>query len=380
MQNFPAPSPSKDPKPAAFQMWKQRELSDNGIGLPVYPISPTSKRPKHSTDDNKASKHGQGKKKKIYVPVSETKKNSAGSKQSSPRRTRSLDDSAPPALKGANKIRLRRATSCPVKKSVKFGEESNAVHFIETIDELANDIMETLWWSPRDYMEIQQEYEAVIFLLDTGKEVPPEHSACGLSKRTEGGTWELYENQRNARNAVLSQQDLLRKQKKSDPESIRVAYQKETEQVQKEALAQAQSDAAEVQLYMAEGSSSHHTVSYAKVKKVPKSPKRKSKPPPANLNDSLAALGAKSLRRSNGVGVLHFSDDDEIPGTNNGEDTMSIDTFSPTSRDHIADRVKFRKALEYINARQVPESAEFRCASGRELQHSPGSFRAQQAP
>lgn len=349
-----------DPKPAALQMWKQREQRDTGG--PVYPMSPSSKKAKAMNNSETRSKSKKSKK-KTYVPASQfVKPHSPGREKSgaSPMRTQSLGDPAPSALVSDNKKLLRKTVSCPVKKSVQFGD-NNMIFHVETIDELSTETVAAVWWSSSDYMVIQQEYEAVLFLIETGKEVPPEHSARGLSKRTEEGAWELYENQRNARNAVLSRQDVLRKQKKTDPESIAEVYLKESEKMQKEALEQAQRDAAEVKLYMTDGSQHQQVASYVKVKKALEKPRHKTKLPPTTLNDSFAKLGALAKRSADGGGILHFSDDEETSGT--GDDDVSVVTFARTSGDHVAKKVKFQSEVEYLKPRKVaePEKDIARC-------------------
>jgi hypothetical protein len=151
---------------------------------------------------------------------------------------------------------IHKARSLPVKKSLTFDErDMERIYEIETIDELHPEAIAQMWWSAREYTEIQKEYEAVLYLLDTDRPVPEHlHSSRGLHKRTEQGAWSMYENQRNARNAVLKVQDLHRtgerRQVPADPGALAAAYIQESAPLREEALAVARRDAEEARAFL----------------------------------------------------------------------------------------------------------------------------------
>ena len=121
-----------------------------------------------------------------------------------------------PIRAGKRKERFQRCSSlpCKPKRNVTFDDKYDKIHEIERLSDIPTDVIVDLWWTSEDYQGIKREYEAIIYLLDQNMTIDEQHdSARGLHNRTEFGAWELYEKQRNARNAVLRQQDLHRKQK-----------------------------------------------------------------------------------------------------------------------------------------------------------------------
>lgn len=227
---------------------------------------------------------------------------------------------------------LHKSQSLPVKKTVSFGRKDH-IREIEMVGDIPEDVVADLWWSAREYTEIRKEFEAVLFLLDTEKPIDEdENSSRGLHKRTETGAWILYENQRNARNAVLLQQDLQRKNKVTDAVEIAKAYLKESIKMRDEAVQQAAADAAAVQEFLffakqqqrsdpkrtnkhqAEGLSADTT----HLRNKPHHASRRRAP--AVFNDSIAHIGAyKSGKKA-------ISTDDTLL------DMSSKDTQSPEVR------------------------------------------------
>lgn len=132
---------------------------------------------------------------------------------------------------------------CDTTKSVCFNDKDQICE-IEKIDELPESVILSLWWSEGDYVEMRQGWEMVLYLLESGKPVCEQTlSARGLQKRTDTGAWELYEIQRDARNAVFEVQDKQRKTKARDPVEIAAAYMQHTAKSQQEAYDQAALDA-----------------------------------------------------------------------------------------------------------------------------------------
>lgn len=103
-------------------------------------------------------------------------------------------------------------------------------------------------------------YEAVVYLLETNQHIEDDdtqESARGLEKRTEQGAWELYEIQRDGRNAVLDEQDKLQRERRKSsttPEMamlrIAEAYKAVTGKSQQAAHAMALRDAEVVRKYI----------------------------------------------------------------------------------------------------------------------------------
>jgi len=134
--------------------------------------------------------------------------------------------------------------------SVRFGPQLRVdIHEVEMVEDLA-----AMWWTQAEIQEGRKEYEAVLFLMETGKEVnEEEHSARGLEKKTEDGAWALYENQRDAANAVLGEQDTLRRQRvKADcvQQTIAEACLEATAQSREAALAMGAKDYAQIKDYL----------------------------------------------------------------------------------------------------------------------------------
>ena len=105
---------------------------------------------------------------------------------------------------------------------------------------------------------VDSSHEAVVYLLETNKHVEDdsEESARGLEKRTEQGAWELYEIQRDGRNAVLGEQEDIQRErvKDADAAALRIAraYSAVTEKPIQAAQAVALKDKEIVEKYHAE--------------------------------------------------------------------------------------------------------------------------------
>jgi hypothetical protein len=154
------------------------------------------------------------------------------------------------------------SVSLPPNKSVCFGDVTT--HEIENLHELQQQkhqddddttIADLIWWSAREYTEIKKEYETVLYLMETGQPVcEHEYSIRGLENRTEAGAWKLFEHQRNARNAVLIEQDQQRKKKNKNNkqfdscyhDTIAKVYIHQVQTTRQQAIEQAAKDAAEV--------------------------------------------------------------------------------------------------------------------------------------
>jgi hypothetical protein len=101
-----------------------------------------------------------------------------------------------------------------LKKAVKFGDEVLChVHEVESFRDVAS-----IWWTKDEISDIERESEAIIYFLNNtagssnSANVDIDlHSIRGLEKKTEIGAWEMFETQRDARNAVLCLQDKQRK-------------------------------------------------------------------------------------------------------------------------------------------------------------------------
>jgi hypothetical protein len=139
------------------------------------------------------------------------------------------------------------------KKSVSFSEVSNETFVIEHLENISEDLATALWYNRKALLEIQKEYEAVLFLIETGRPINEDHHASrGLEKRTEDGAWALYEITRDATNAVLIEQDRQKKLKCFDAEQIAIVYQMETNKTRQAAEEQGTRDAKEVEEYLQE--------------------------------------------------------------------------------------------------------------------------------
>jgi hypothetical protein len=168
-------------------------------------------------------------------------------KKKTVRRAHSFDDSnhgPNSSLRASNKKEFMKAHSLPDSKANVTFNLQNAIYEIERIRDTPSITDSDIWWTARDYLEIKQEYEAVIYLLEQNLPVNElEHSARGLEKRTERGAWTLFEHQRNARNAVLRQQDKQRKLKYVDVTAIAQAYIQENGDLVQQAIQVAAVDA-----------------------------------------------------------------------------------------------------------------------------------------
>ena len=147
--------------------------------------------------------------------------------------------------------------------SVQFGPQLRVdIREVEMVEDLA-----AMWWTQAEIQEGRKEYEAVLFLMETGKEVnEEEHSARGLEKKTEDGAWALYENQRDAANAVLGEQDTLRRNRVKDDcvhQTIAEACLVATAQSREAALAIGAKDYAQIKDYL-------HGISHSTVPASPK--------------------------------------------------------------------------------------------------------------
>ena len=131
-----------------------------------------------------------------------------------------------------------------MKKAVQFGTNET----VETIEvECWKEHTSVLWWTRREVREIEDESETLIHFMNIHmnnantsssdwNQYPIEidatiHTIRGLEKRTEIGAWDVYELQRDARNAVLNQQDKHRQSKSLSldiHEAIAKAYRAST--------------------------------------------------------------------------------------------------------------------------------------------------------
>lgn len=165
-------------------------------------------------------------------------------------------------------------------KNVQFGPKLCInVHEFEKIADHAS-----VWWTREERKEMEREYEAVLFLMDTKKPIDEdEHSARGLEKKTEEGAWVLYESQRDALNAVLGEQEKLRRERTTGDCSERVAdaYQEATAQTKLVALERGAQDYAEIKDYL-------HGISHCRVPSSPKRQVRKVSPPSSPTLESPA--------------------------------------------------------------------------------------------
>ncbi len=131
-----------------------------------------------------------------------------------------------------------------MKKAVHFGT-NEAVETIEV--ECLKEHTSMLWWTRQEVREIEDESETLIHFMNIHmnntntsssdwNQYPIEigattHTIRGLEKRTEIGAWDVFELQRDARNAVLNQQDKHRQSKSSSfdiHEAIAKAYRAST--------------------------------------------------------------------------------------------------------------------------------------------------------
>lgn len=146
----------------------------------------------------------------------------------------------------------KNGRSITKKKSVSFGDDIQvSVNEIIHVDDISREQIAQIWWTSEEKDECRKEYEAVLFLMETGKPVDEnEHAARGLEKRTQDGAWELYEIQRDAQNAVLCEQDLQKKRKIRNANDIALAFQTETLKARKAALEVAMRDEDEVKEYL----------------------------------------------------------------------------------------------------------------------------------
>lgn len=140
---------------------------------------------------------------------------------------------------------------------------------------------------------MRQGWETVLYFLESGKPVCEETiSSRGLHKRTDSGAWELYECQRDARNAVFEVQERQRKAKRTDPYEISLAYLQHTAKSQVEALEQGAVDAKSVDKFKRKKSKKYEKSPKKSTQSSKKSPKPKSplkkttSPRPCVLQDS----------------------------------------------------------------------------------------------
>lgn len=121
---------------------------------------------------------------------------------------------------------MRRANSVAnTDRTVTFAEVERDLVEIEHLDDITDH--SARWWTPEEEADSRKEYEAVIYLIETDAFVEEkEDSARGLEKRSEQGAWELYEIQRDARNAVLCEQDRQQLSGVTVVEDIAAAYRK----------------------------------------------------------------------------------------------------------------------------------------------------------
>jgi hypothetical protein len=222
MTSVPAPPPLPEPRASPAGTFLKKSMSHSLVFANSCEPSLVSKHRKTTTKnhDPKALKclEPNG------IPPKTKKKKIV-------RRAHSFDDSnnTPNSPRRAsNKKEFLKSQSLPDSKANVTFSHQNSVYEIERVRDVPSITDSDIWWTAKDYLEIKQEYEAVIYLLEQNLPVNElEHSTRGLDKRTERGAWTMFEHQRNARNAVLRQQDIQRKLKYVDETAIAQAYMKE---------------------------------------------------------------------------------------------------------------------------------------------------------
>lgn len=376
--NMTAPSTPSRPKSPAFKIvsaiWSEREaenVSKSAAGssalpycAPLYPFSPKKVRSKSSDDLQQKFKQTT----KLYIPVAKMEefKLTMPSVRTpmSPNRSHSMGTYTV-TVPGAGL--LRKSKSLPVKKTVSFAE-TNDIREIEKTSDLSEEVIADLWWSANDYHEIRKEYEFVLFLLDTEKSVrEDEHSSRGLLHRTEAGAWALYENQRNARNAVLIQQDLQRRKKVNDPHEIAKAYVREVTKTREKAVQQAAADAAEAKEILTLKRKNNplltvNEVSSDRMKFAFSNPRPFRPRPPAMFVDSIAHLDTLKAAhtKSPDIDTLRLSDneDDGIPLKPLNEHLSRIQSIEDSVEDVAKSSIK-AKNDETKYPKRVPEKVRF---------------------
>jgi hypothetical protein len=103
-----------------------------------------------------------------------------------------------------------------IKKAVHFGADLQLQ--VHEVDRISDAVADQLWWTQEEIADMERESETIVYFMNNASgpsclsRVDLDiHSVRGLEKKTEMGAWEMYETQRDARNAVLCQQDKHRK-------------------------------------------------------------------------------------------------------------------------------------------------------------------------
>jgi hypothetical protein len=133
--------------------------------------------------------------------------------------------------------------------------------------------MEEIWWSNRENEEIRKEYETLVFMMETGRPIDEnEHCTRGLEKKTEDQAWELYQIQRDARNAVLDEQEHQQKQKVKDFEAIAEVMYSITRKAVEAAREVAVRDAEAVKDYLFDSDTTSQRITNVQKKRISADP------------------------------------------------------------------------------------------------------------
>lgn len=187
-------------------------------------------------------------------------------------------------------------------KRVQFGEVLRIG--VQEIEPIANQA--AIWWTKNEIRESEREYETVLFLMEANKPIDEEeHSIRGLEKKTEAGAWALYENQRDAVNAVLGEQEKLQRKRTKDDSSELIAnvYQEVTSKTRLVALERGGQDCAEIKDYL-------NGNSHCRVPSSPKPQVRNVSPPgsPARTSPSKRGWGRKISMPLMSPKAMHHED------------------------------------------------------------------------
>ena len=138
----------------------------------------------------------------------------------------------------------------PLSKSVKFTEE-NDIFEIPHLDDIPDSVVESIWYSSREYSEIKAAYQLTIFMMESGEKITGnEHTTRGLEYRTQEGAWARYENKRDAYNAVLDEQDRQWKVDKDDFDKLREIYLEHSTKCAQAAVVRALQDEQDIKEYL----------------------------------------------------------------------------------------------------------------------------------
>jgi hypothetical protein len=135
----------------------------------------------------------------------------------------------------------------PLTKCVYFSDDLVEVFPIKHIDDFSESEVATIWYNGDEYADIKSDFKATVFLMESGKELPEDHTSRGLEYRTQQGAWTRYENKKNAHNAVLDEQDKQWKADADDFDAMACVYMEVSRKCIEDALELARRDAVEAQ-------------------------------------------------------------------------------------------------------------------------------------